>query len=83
MVRPEGNLSVPMLLVHTYTQVHWLSQPQPPVSYVYLTTDEIPLTSLHLPRPCTGYSLTHGQRTLPTPTIPRSHTLRYFGLLSV
>jgi hypothetical protein len=28
----DCTLSVPRLLVHTYTQVHWLSEPQPPTS---------------------------------------------------
>jgi hypothetical protein len=55
-----------MLLAHTCTQVHWLSQPQPPSSgwivretnvstYVYMTV-EIALDSLHPPRPYPTHS---------------------------
>ncbi len=69
------------LVIATATPSFWLNPPRDLCIYVYMTT-EIALTSLHPPRPYDTRSHMHTTPS-PRPRSSRSHTLRYFGFLSV
>jgi hypothetical protein len=92
-------LSVPVLLAHTCTQVHWLSQPEPPASdWIRLETNVStciwqPSTSCHpAPSPSPCYPLTHSYRSIGyrnrnpqslAESVSRLMHLRVFGFLNV